>query len=227
MPPPAHYRVSCTGILGTDLSPAEIFSFGWSMAPDGGLFATRPDLVTAANGIHTAAAVFFTALCTSQARLDNVRVAVVGADGKVLRDATGAFVQGDSINDRSRGGSTTQKKPFQICLVVSLFSAFAGPNGRGRFYVPVPAAVPGDDGRITAAAAADAANRAKTMLLAAEAAFPAGFTAQVAVASGGSLVKAVPPALYQVTEVRVGDVLDTQQRRRRAVLETYTVQAGV
>ncbi len=127
------------------------------------------------------------------------------------RDTTGAYIQGDSPFAIT-GGDPSIPLPFQSALVVSLRSSFDGPTGRGRFYLPVPAVtVSSLDGLITDAKRTAAQTQALEFLRGCNTdlgAFSPGL--KVAVISGGSVGKALPPEIHTVTKVGVGKVVDTR-----------------
>lgn len=224
MPAPAHYRVTGTGILGTDAAPFDEFSFGISLSKQGEPFLIREDTATLAETLYPRFATLVGALCTSQVRLDRVRVTSVNADGLTAVNVDGAYIQGDSVSTGARG-TGTENRPGQIALAVTLQSAADGPTGRGRFFVPIPSAVMNSGGRVSSAAVGTIADAVKTFIDGVNTDVAALTTSEVVVASGGSPARSIPPALRPVTSILVGDVLDTQRRRRNAMVEAYTERA--
>lgn len=222
MPPPPHYRMTATGILGDDPAGSEIWSCNISIGPPTGTFLTQPELPAVANAMFPHWVTLFNAITTTQVRLDKVRIANVGPDGKVPRDVAGAFVQGDSTAAPARVGGGTGKVPFQVSLALSLTTAFSGPTGRGRIFVPCPLFTVGGQGQLVTATVAVVAGATRTFVNSINASMVNNGGGRVCIASGGSPTKALAPGLRPVTGVRVGTVLDTQRRRRNALVETYS-----
>jgi hypothetical protein len=104
--------------------------------------------------------------------------------------------------------------PFQCATVVSLLTASATRHGRGRFYLPPLAVSVLDTGRISAAALAvlDTAWTAFFDSLNTD-----GVTPVVRNRTGH--------VSTTVTSARIGDVIDTQRRRRNKLTETQVVVA--
>lgn len=104
--------------------------------------------------------------------------------------------------------------PFQCATVVTLITAVANRHGRGRFYLPPLGALVLEGGRINAAATSN---------------LDTAFTAFFDEMNTGGLQPVVRNRSGHistpVTEARVGDVIDTQRRRRNKLSETYTVIA--
>lgn len=108
------------------------------------------------------------------------------------------------------GTSEATSCPFQVAAVVSFRTGLATRAGRGRIYAPSPAVDQIADGRLTAAYTEALADGAQAMLNG---------------LSGGALT----PILYTrgsanriITSLDVGDVPDTQRRRRNKLIEART-----
>lgn len=111
----------------------------------------------------------------------------------------------------------TSAHPFQTALCVSLRTNTPGASGRGRIYWPATGQSLGAGTlRLAAGVNATLAAAFQTYLSAIETALESEFT-------GVSLVvwSRTQGALHPVTTVRVGDVLDAQNRRRDALVENY------
>jgi hypothetical protein len=224
---PPHLRISFTGTLGTNVPAPEIFSFGVNAGFQIGSGGSeqKAALETLAADLGNSMAGLFQQ-CSTPAKITRVRVASIGIDNKVRRDANGAFVQGDSTL-AIPGGDPGVPLPFQCALVVSLRTLFDGPTGRGRFYLPLPAVtVNGADGLITetrrdaiAASSVTALNSMNTKLEA----FAPGL--RIAVISAGSVTKSLPPAFHKVNKVGVGKVVDTLRTRRNNLSEVMEYSA--
>lgn len=119
------------------------------------------------------------------------------------------------------GGVSSNPHPTQVALVVALTTDVSrGWAHRGRFYMPMPCQlVDATNGLISAADAIQVATAAATFIhdLADEPGLDLGvFDQRVLVMSQRGT-----GATHVVTGVDVGRVLDTQQRRRNALPETY------
>jgi len=136
------------------------------------------------------------------------------------RDRTGAL---EALAEHTRAtpvaGNGTVSHPYQTSAVTSLRTAFPGAQGRGRLYWPATGiAVLSTTSRIDPGQLTSLLSGVKTYLAAIEAA--------VAVSAGPSPLAVwsrTGSAFHQVNEIRMGDVADTQRRRRDAVTESYSV----
>lgn len=108
-----------------------------------------------------------------------------------------------------------QTGPPQISLVISLTTAqLRGRGHAGRFYPPSGGIDIGATGHVAPATVALQAGAAVTLIQAINAVAP---NKRVCVYSPAAHI------LREVTGVRVGDVLDTQRRRRKGLPESYTL----
>lgn len=122
-------------------------------------------------------------------------------------------------------GTGTASKSLQDALVISLRTDTPGPRGRGRLYWPAwGASLTG--WRLTGPAPAAAVADAKALLL--------GIQAQILAEAAANLISDVPELCVRsrtthtsrkVTTLMVGDVLDTQRRRRDAMPEVRSAVA--
>lgn len=216
-----HLRVIVSGRLGPDVGGTEEFVWSYACDPTAGAFITKPELESVAAQLWLPTVVFMASSCTEHARIDNIRIAAIGETGRVDRDVSGAFVQGDSPNAPERFGSQ-RVYPFQVALVVSLKTTFDGAQGRGRFYLPAPKWRVNVDGRISAADAQTTADAAATYFNTIRSTSFGGGRLNPSVASGGSVTKGIAPALRHITSVEVGTVLDTMRSRRAQLEEART-----
>lgn len=117
-------------------------------------------------------------------------------------------------------GAGTQVQPNQCAVVVSLLTGQAGRSRRGRIYVPWLASGL-TAGRLVAAQVTAAADRAAVLAVEAR---DWGFGGPTL---SGELVVASATYGYNtpVTQIRVGNVMDTQQRRRDGLVEEYQSRA--
>jgi hypothetical protein len=115
------------------------------------------------------------------------------------------------------GASTDPGLPAQCSPCVSLTTAIAGSRARGRMFLPPPdTSVLTGSGRLSAQFRTDVITCLDTFYasMAANAATPV-----VVSAVGGVWTT------YTVNTIRLGDVVDTQRRRRNSIAEVYTTAA--
>lgn len=144
------------------------------------------------------------------ADVELTRVSVYGYNG------TGpASAAGQALLSTPREGAGSTSKPFQVTRCISLQTGLPGARYRGRIYVPALSAAISGSGKSTP---------------------PAGYLTawksimgQVELEWAGSapislgVYSAAADVVTPVTQLRVGDVLDTQRRRRDALVESYTI----
>lgn len=155
---------------------------------------------------------------SSAAYLDYVKLNVVDENGRYRSDSETVEYRWPD-GDRPRG--TLAPTWPQLSTCVSLLTDTArGRANRGRYYVPTGGmGVDSGTGRMTSTDASTMAGAAQTFLNALN--NQAGIDVnnpRVVVASN----LGQPGPIRDVTRVAVGDVLDTQRRRRNALDETYT-----
>lgn len=111
-------------------------------------------------------------------------------------------------------GTGTPTAPFQTCRVVSLLTGLPGARNRGRIYMPALS----PDMAVTGKSLVPAGYLTDCIALfeGIGAAWPGGFPINLAVYSAAN------DAVTPVTRLSVGDVLDTQRRRRDTLPEVYT-----
>lgn len=153
--------------------------------------------------------------------------AMIGSTGEVSRvriyayDAPGqpATRVGESTGP-GIAGSGTVTVPFQCTLCYTLLTGLPGRSYRGRLYWPFVTATMTSAGKI--GGAVSLANRAGDV---------SGMLDAITSAAEGispvraAVVSTVQQDVTTVTAVRVGDVMDTQRRRRDALVETTAVSA--
>lgn len=221
MAPLAH-RTTRVSIMGTFAGGAEEWSTGfWFGYEDGD--ADLPDQALA-DGIRNAWQAFYTnaqSYFSSNFQCTVVKCSSVGTDGKssaadTIYSTFPANVQGTSANHM----------PPQIALVATLQSATArGVGSKGRMYLPGPGIELAAGGKLNAGKVSLLADQLGVFLTAVNA-LPANNV--ILNASHGSLnpdgsVKIGGSAAVSkaVQTVKVGDVYDTQRRRRNGLSEVY------
>jgi hypothetical protein len=228
MKPPRHGQISFSGIFGPVAAPVEIWVHGLSIqvgsAAAGGPLepANNEQLVAAAGAFRTA---WFDTIATKigpQATMTRVRVAIVGANGLVEKNGSGAFFQGDDVTvTNARALNNAATGIFQVSHAVSTVTPRAGAVGRGRFFLPSPAFAPGATGVLSEGDAQGIANSAAAFINQINRDAGAFGLGRVCVASGGSVVNGIPPSTYEITGVRVGRRLDVIRSRANAIEEAY------
>lgn len=167
-------------------------------------------------GIIDAVVAFHTNTWVSNvAKIEFIKLNEIGVDGRYVSDDT--TVVHDFATPVAGAGANTGTWP-QLSVAVSLLTeAKRGLAHRGRFYPPAIMAVPAA-GKISAGLPLTVANAATMMINAINASIP---EYDVVVASG---VRG--GAFRRVSQVVVGDVIDTQRRRRTSIPEVYTPAAS-
>lgn len=116
------------------------------------------------------------------------------------------------------GGGVSTNVPNQCTVVLSLLTGKPGRGNRGRMYLPTLSLSIGSKGRLNTGAAALMLGPAKKLIDDLNLALQVGPTSSD---NRIGIQSKVGPHATQVTEVRMGDVVDTQRRRRDALVENY------
>lgn len=128
---------------------------------------------------------------------------------------TGVPAAAVAVTGTNTPGSGAANQPLQSSAVLSLRTGVAGRRYRGRMYWPALAIAPSNFGTYTAATTGGLAEGAADLLaMIAGAAPPVGVFSPVVVSGAADQVTLV-------TSVAVGNVPDTQRRRRNGLIETY------
>lgn len=224
----SHLRLTWGGTLGSGASAPEAWSTGLSLGEPLGQTALLPDaafqaIANRVQAFHTSAE----SLIGSDCRLTDVRLALVGQDGRVARNADGSYAQLKKtiVGGVAGGTGSGPLHPFQVSLVATLDTAFPGRQGRGRMFLPMPRATVTSDGLIAASDAQVVAGAVTDLINAihGDVGNLSATQERVVVASSGSQLQSIPPANHPVTRVRVGHVLDTMRSRRRSLVEAYSL----
>jgi hypothetical protein len=214
MPLPDHFRVTYSGVLGSQAAPIEQWSLSFNLDASGGVgdvftTATRTALTQSwANGIQN--------VMPNDVWLTRSRIAAV-VGGRVVKDSAGAYQQLDN-NDAFQGaGGPARSLPASACLVASLMTARAGSTGRGRVFLPFPGfEVSSSDkllGQAQAILVADAVKATVNGLNAVPG------TGRVSVVSSRGYAS-------PVTSIRVGRRPDVLRSRSKGQLERYEAMTG-
>lgn len=139
---------------------------------------------------------------------------------KVNAITTAGHYRGDGTNqalyaDVAGWGAAVPIHPNQVALAVSLTTGYSrGPAHRGRIYLPLPSMVLDSGGLVAAADAEGCSAAVDTLLTDLNAVNPDYEVAVFSRKSGAA-------GNRRVTGNLVGRALDTQRRRRRALVEDY------
>ena len=119
------------------------------------------------------------------------------------------------------GGESRNQVP-QVALAVSFRGAIArGPGANGRMYLPGWVNIPTVSGHIETADINQIGGLCDTMFTGINTDMAAGAGEYLILASKGNAT--VAPANVRVTTLRIGNVVDTIQRRRNALAEQYSL----
>ena len=199
-------------VVGGTLYTSEQWSFGLSFA---GAAGSAPTSVPTA--VYDAVAAFVqraAAPSSNKAPLTFIKLNRIGQDGRYTEQKSVTREVAAGI----AGASTANIAP-QIAAAVTLDTGNRrGLAAKGRFYVPVPAAAIGTDGRILETDANALRDAAVTMVNSLNA---AGIGRLVVASDVGT------GAFRAVRSVRVGRVLDTIRSRRTSLPESYSAPVTV
>lgn len=192
----ALYRHTISGTF-----PGEQWSYGFHSEGNLSVVAAQSGLITGLTNLYGGA--YAATLC--------VDVVARLARTVELDPVTGRQLTGAENVVAHPGTSTATCLPFQCAPVVSLRTAQLNRSGRGRFYAPSLAVDQVDAGRMTTAAQTALADGFADLL--------AGITDagnRIVIYHRGS------GTFDTVTTLDVGDVIDTQRRRRNKLVEERT-----
>jgi len=128
-----------------------------------------------------------------------------------INPSTGKQLTGVTDPRSEVGTSAATSCPYQCSPVVSFRTATLSRAGRGRIYAAPPAVAVITDGRLTSTAAGNLADSAQAMLQALD---TGGCTPVIYHRAAGTTTN--------ITTIDVGDVVDTQRRRRNKLIEVRT-----
>lgn len=204
-------KVNLNGTLGT----SEVWSVGLHFAPDDGEVMTPIQAQAVATALPAGLATWWAASSTSQMK------ALLGAQGQITSVSVYGYgpsgpasAQGAATLGTPLVGTANSTAPPQCSSVMSLLTDRPGSSYRGRIYWP--ALTPSLSTSLVSSIA-QASGPGLVGLIA---------TIQTALLEAGPYT----PVVYsqarnevtEVTRVRVGNVIDTQRRRRDALPESYT-----
>jgi len=197
----AFYR----GTVKGHLEGGEIFNFTIHFSGVTGQAATG------ATELADAVTLMWSGTNTPAGNITALYPAAIGVDGVVFDELgdTGRNVEQGRASLALVGTGTDEPLPPQCAMVVSLRSNTPTRAGRGRFFLPSPVVTTVVDQRLDSAAQTDVLNGALAMLNH---------------MNGLGLTPVVhhrfDPTVTEVVSIDVGDVFDTQRRRRNKLVET-------
>lgn len=180
--------------------PGEVWSFGLYSDSTLSVAAAQSAWMTGVTNFWAAATTLFAA------DVGTTRAVTVELD-----PATGKQLTGAEDTRTDAGTSAAETLPFQCAPVVSLRTATLSRAGRGRFYAPSLAVDQVAEGRMLTAARDSLADAGLALV-------------QGLTAAGGNVViyHRASGTTSLVTSLDVGDVIDTQRRRRNKLIEART-----
>lgn len=219
MPRVPHAKVTMSGIFeGSGTSELEIFSMSFAIDLEGVVPSQAQTDAMALTDPTNPIVVWFgsaDAAISKDCRLQMIKVAPIGADGKYPAAQNSSLIEFDQGG--GYGGGVYY--PSTTSYAVSLRTATRGQKGRGRFFVPAPNGMElgesymWDPTKLTAAVTAAKTMLNSTVSAMGEAAGVSAAKLVVASAVAGNL---------PVTELGIGSVPDNIRRRKNALDNAYT-----
>lgn len=149
------------------------------------------------------------ALMSSQSSITSIRAEFIGADGKLVQVAENVFLT-------PKLGTGTITKPLTTAVVSSLRTGRAGRSYRGRLYWPALAVtLETANARLADTNCVALAGEVATFLKAVGTAAPGSLN------MGPVVVSQTLGVATKITSISVGDIPDTQRRRRDSLQEAY------
>lgn len=218
MPQPFQHRVNRVTLYGSSFGGQEIWTTGFYLGNEGSDVGNPSEATAAA--IKTAWAAFCGATDVVMGYLwktEGVKIAPLRMDGTTDVD----FVVNSPYTTAVAGNSGQIGYPPQISLTATLLAGNGrGLAGKGRMYLPGISAGLDATGHLGGTQNQNIANRLKTFFDAVEASIDV--PGQLINASHGRAPFTGSTATNRaVTHVRVGNVYDTQRRRRNSLVESY------
>lgn len=224
---PYAFKVNRVTISGDCFSGGEIWSTGFFI---GSTSADAGDPAGSAQDIAEYWSTFWTtanSVISIYYRTLEVKVAQLGTDGKTDLASIDYYTLPTPVT----GGGGGSAQPPQTSLVATLTSDVQrGLGSKGRMYLPGINSAVTNTGKVTATTPTNVSLNLKTMFDAINA--DADIPGSVILASHGHKLTTVPggdvtyiePVNTLVTGLRIGDVYDTQRRRRNGLSEVYTTR---
>lgn len=188
----------------------EIWSFGFHIVPIVMTEAIMDDIETAARAMVNSSG----SGITTSAFLQEIKYAQLDTNGKYADDDQ-PFIR--EVNPGEQGGGGNNFVP-QATMVISLSTdSKRGLAHQGRYYLPPTSIQAGSDGVVSPVQVQNLLLAQRAFLVSVNTALAPSYIV-VASNRGAGQIK-------QVTGLRVGNVIDTQRRRRNALIETYSIDS--
>lgn len=214
------HRVVKVTFSGTMFSGAEIWSTGFYLG-----WENQDATAITDQGIADVSAAWETFFETSNSSISleyqytMCKMAVINNDGKTLADSAHYYSPQTAVS----GGAGGSALPPQIALVATLANSL--PRGlatKGRMFLPGVNGAVGADGRISSAVQNNVATNLKTFF---DTIYnDADLPGNPVLASVGRGLLNTDGAIRNISQIRIGNVYDTQRRRRNALQETYNIK---
>jgi len=216
--PAAHELFTAHGTM----PGGEIWSVG--LRADGRSSLTPSTLAFLTQSFAERFAALRNSLATAPTPPWTIGVTFLGVTGRYLNVAGITLNQVEAIPVLAQPPAASNEfLPNQCAIVTSLTTITPGRRGKGRIYLPLLGNMIANDGKHSAAVRISAAIKVFMDTLHADWAADAGAAGERLVV--GSKVGA--GALSPITQIKVGDVIDTQRRRRNAIPEIYSTRVLV
>lgn len=214
------HKVVKVTLSGDMFNGAEVWSTGFYLGSESA--ASAPITDTAVSDVSAAWETFFKAASSgisSSYKFKMCKLVEIGVDGKTLPDTAKYYSPQTVVS----GGSAQPPYPPQIALVATLSNSL--PRGlatKGRMFLPGVNFAVDTSGHIATANIEGLATNLKTFFdnMYNDADLPG----RPVLMSTGVAIQLRPGAVRNVTQIRVGNVFDTQRRRRNALNESYNIK---
>jgi len=216
---PYAFKVNRVTLQGTSFSGEEIWSTGFYL----GNIAADADAPTEslATSIGALWQTFFThtnSRVSSQFQCTEVKIAQLGTDGNTIPDSVKYFTYPAPISGIQ--GSTLY--PPQVAMVATLVGPVArGLASKGRMFLPGISAAVTTNGRISDLNRGELATNVRTFIRGVSDIAETD-NVPILASQGRPGIGGTAPISREVVSVRVGNVYDTQRRRRNGLAEAYS-----
>lgn len=208
-------------LSGTMFGGNEIWSTGFYLGFDAS--NASPIITEGLKNVNDAWEIFFkasTSAISSRYSYTQCKMARVGLDGRTVPDSAQYYTPLAAVT----GGGGTSALPPQCALVATL--AATAPRGlatKGRMFLPGINAVVDNTGHIDAVTAGSISTNIKTFFDSIH--NDADTPGNLVLASVGRGPLHTDGNIRFATSIKLGNVYDTQRRRRNALTEAYTIKA--
>jgi hypothetical protein len=213
------HKVNRVSMIGTMFGGAEIWSTGFWAGHAGSDAPAPTDLM--AEAVATAWTPFFTAgadLISYLYKTATIKITPYNADGTINVPGVKTFSYATPIV----GAHTGNGHPPQIAVVASLIAGNGkGLAGKGRMFIPGVGDGVDPTGHMTTSTCTSIASNLSTFFANVNASIDSPGEA-INASKRDFVIGDLTPINRALTAVRVGNVFDTQRRRRNALSEVYS-----